>query len=200
MVCKQFHNIKCNLKHFYKKITIYKNSFVINTFSLMPNFYCKRGIKHIFRAWLHWLSFGLFFWPDNFVFIILYLTNIIELIFTYYYLIDTFLLKTVIFVLFSSGEMILNPFVIYSPFFIWIFFCIFFLLFICVDRVFVVAEKEIHQLSQSPLEVQIQMLLGCERVNEALTLLDGVQSLLPEDSYKVKKKKKVMTERWTGWL
>lgn len=62
----------------------------------------------------------------------------------------------------------------------------------CTDSVFVVAEREIHRLSQSPLEVQIEKLLECEQVNEALTLLDGVQGLLPKDSYKVKKKK--MTE------
>lgn len=64
------------------------------------------------------------------------------------------------------------------------------------DSVFVVAEREIHRLSQSPPEVQIQKLLGCERVNEALTLLDGVQSLLPEDSYKNLHRSIVCTSGW----
>ncbi|KAF4083665.1 hypothetical protein AMELA_G00119340 [Ameiurus melas] len=64
------------------------------------------------------------------------------------------------------------------------------------DSVFVVAERKIHRLSQSPPEVQIQKLLGCERVNEALTLLDGVQSLLPEDSYKNLHRSIVCTSGW----
>ncbi|MCI4382975.1 hypothetical protein PGIGA_G00021030 [Pangasianodon gigas] len=64
------------------------------------------------------------------------------------------------------------------------------------DSVFVVAEREIHRLSQSPLEAQIRKLLGCERVNEALTLLDGVQSLLPEDSYKNLHRSIVCTSGW----
>ncbi|KAM9465991.1 transforming growth factor-beta receptor-associated protein 1 [Clarias gariepinus] len=64
------------------------------------------------------------------------------------------------------------------------------------DSVFVVAEQEIHQLSQSPLELQVQKLLGCERVNEALTLLDGVQSLLPNTSYKSLHSSIVCTNGW----
>ncbi|KAK3563507.1 hypothetical protein QTP86_030377, partial [Hemibagrus guttatus] len=65
-----------------------------------------------------------------------------------------------------------------------------------LDGVFVVGEREIRRLWQSPPEVQIQKLLGCERVNEALTLLDGVQSLLPEDSYKNLRRSIVCTSGW----
>ncbi|KAG7327970.1 hypothetical protein KOW79_007914 [Hemibagrus wyckioides] len=64
------------------------------------------------------------------------------------------------------------------------------------DGVFVVGEREIRRLWQSPPEVQIQKLLGCEQVTEALTLLDGVQSLLPEDSYKNLRRSIVCTSGW----
>ncbi|XP_052009055.1 transforming growth factor-beta receptor-associated protein 1 [Xyrauchen texanus] len=50
--------------------------------------------------------------------------------------------------------------------------------------VFVVAEKEIYQLSPVPMEDQIHELVSRERVDEALTLLDRVQDLLPKESYK----------------
>ncbi|XP_051724984.1 transforming growth factor-beta receptor-associated protein 1 isoform X1 [Ctenopharyngodon idella] len=52
------------------------------------------------------------------------------------------------------------------------------------ESVFVVADKEIHRLSPVPLEDQIQELVKRQRVDEALTLLDRVQDLLPMDSYK----------------
>ncbi|XP_060736444.1 transforming growth factor-beta receptor-associated protein 1 [Tachysurus vachellii] len=64
------------------------------------------------------------------------------------------------------------------------------------DGVFVVGDREIRRLSQSPPEAQIQKLLGCERVNEALALLDGVQSLLPEDTYKDLHTSIICTSGW----
>lgn len=47
-------------------------------------------------------------------------------------------------------------------------------------------ERDIFSLTLVPLEDQIQALMGYERVEEALLLLDGVQSHFPLDSYKVK--------------
>ncbi|XP_073683447.1 transforming growth factor-beta receptor-associated protein 1 [Garra rufa] len=52
------------------------------------------------------------------------------------------------------------------------------------ECVFVVADKEIHRLSPVPLEDQIQELVKSQRVDEALTLLERLQDLLPKDSYK----------------
>ncbi|RXN08852.1 transforming growth factor-beta receptor-associated 1-like protein [Labeo rohita] len=52
------------------------------------------------------------------------------------------------------------------------------------ESIFVVADKEIHRLSPVPLEDQIQELVKSQRVDEALTLLDRLQDLLPKDSYK----------------
>ncbi|XP_077095253.1 transforming growth factor-beta receptor-associated protein 1 [Siphateles boraxobius] len=52
------------------------------------------------------------------------------------------------------------------------------------ESIFVVADKEIHRLSPVPLEDQIQDLVKRQRVDEALTLLDRVQDLLPNDLYK----------------
>ncbi|XP_030636772.1 transforming growth factor-beta receptor-associated protein 1 [Chanos chanos] len=51
------------------------------------------------------------------------------------------------------------------------------------ENVYVIAEREIHCLTPIALGDQIQALTGCERVDEALVLLDGVQALLPKDSY-----------------
>ncbi|KAI5610824.1 transforming growth factor-beta receptor-associated protein 1-like, partial [Silurus asotus] len=64
------------------------------------------------------------------------------------------------------------------------------------DAVFVVEEREIHRLSQSPLEGQIRKLLELERVNEAHTLLEGVHSILPEDSYKNLHSSIICTSGW----
>ncbi|XP_049319296.1 transforming growth factor-beta receptor-associated protein 1 [Astyanax mexicanus] len=65
------------------------------------------------------------------------------------------------------------------------------------ENVLVAAEREIHCLSQTPLEDQIEGLLGRERADEALTLLDGVRALLPEDSYKDLHRSIICT---SGWL
>ncbi|XP_072546340.1 transforming growth factor-beta receptor-associated protein 1 [Salminus brasiliensis] len=64
------------------------------------------------------------------------------------------------------------------------------------ENVLVVAEREIHCLSQTSLEDQIQGLLGRERADEALTLLDGVQALLPQDSYKDLHRSIICTSGW----
>ncbi|TSV68157.1 Transforming growth factor-beta receptor-associated protein 1 [Bagarius yarrelli] len=64
------------------------------------------------------------------------------------------------------------------------------------DCVFVVTDREIHRLSQTPLELQIQKLVTCERVNEALILLDGVQALLPQDLYENMHRSIVCTSGW----
>lgn len=55
------------------------------------------------------------------------------------------------------------------------------------DGVLVFTERDIFSLSLVPLEEQIQTLVGHERVEEALLLLDGVQSHRPVDSHKVKR-------------
>uniref|UniRef100_A0A665WRN6 Si:ch211-266g18.9 n=1 Tax=Echeneis naucrates TaxID=173247 RepID=A0A665WRN6_ECHNA len=52
------------------------------------------------------------------------------------------------------------------------------------DGVLVFTERDIFNLSLVPIEEQIQALVGDERVEEALLLLDGVQSRCPLDSYK----------------
>ncbi|XP_026161773.1 transforming growth factor-beta receptor-associated protein 1 isoform X1 [Mastacembelus armatus] len=52
------------------------------------------------------------------------------------------------------------------------------------DGVLVFTERDIFSLCLVPLEEQIQALVGHERVEEALLLLDGVQSHHPLDSYK----------------
>ncbi|XP_008275130.1 transforming growth factor-beta receptor-associated protein 1 [Stegastes partitus] len=52
------------------------------------------------------------------------------------------------------------------------------------DGVLVFTERDVLSLSLVPLEEQIQALVGHERVEEALLLLDGVQSRRPLDSYK----------------
>ncbi|XP_071758329.2 transforming growth factor-beta receptor-associated protein 1 [Centroberyx gerrardi] len=52
------------------------------------------------------------------------------------------------------------------------------------DGVLVFTERDIFSLSLVPLEEQIQALVGHERAEEALSLLDGVQSHLPLHSYK----------------
>ncbi|XP_017579553.2 transforming growth factor-beta receptor-associated protein 1 isoform X1 [Pygocentrus nattereri] len=67
------------------------------------------------------------------------------------------------------------------------------------ESVLVVAEREIHWLSQTPLQDQIQGLLRCERADEALTLLDGVQALLPEDSYKNLHRSVICTSGWINF-
>ncbi|XP_076834766.1 transforming growth factor-beta receptor-associated protein 1 isoform X3 [Brachyhypopomus gauderio] len=64
------------------------------------------------------------------------------------------------------------------------------------ESVFVVAEREVRLLSQTALEDQIQGLLGLERVEEASTLLDGVQALLPGDCYKDLQRKIACTSGW----
>ncbi|KAI4882914.1 hypothetical protein NFI96_021489 [Prochilodus magdalenae] len=64
------------------------------------------------------------------------------------------------------------------------------------ESVLVVAEREIHWLSQTPLQDQIQSLLRYERADEALTLLEGVQALLPEDSYKDLHRRVICTSGW----
>ncbi|XP_067099420.1 transforming growth factor-beta receptor-associated protein 1 [Osmerus mordax] len=51
------------------------------------------------------------------------------------------------------------------------------------DGVYVFTEREVIFLSMVPLEEQIQTLAGCERVQEALALLGGVQHQLLQDSY-----------------
>uniref|UniRef100_A0A3P8T7D0 Si:ch211-266g18.9 n=1 Tax=Amphiprion percula TaxID=161767 RepID=A0A3P8T7D0_AMPPE len=48
----------------------------------------------------------------------------------------------------------------------------------------VFTERDVFSLSLVPFEEQIQALVGHERVEEALLLLDGVQSHRPLDSYK----------------
>ncbi|XP_026886661.2 transforming growth factor-beta receptor-associated protein 1 isoform X1 [Electrophorus electricus] len=67
------------------------------------------------------------------------------------------------------------------------------------ESVFVVAEQQIHCLSQTPLGDQVQSLLEHERVEEALTLLDGVQALLPGDCYKELHRKIVRTSGWINF-
>ncbi|XP_039993526.1 transforming growth factor-beta receptor-associated protein 1 [Xiphias gladius] len=52
------------------------------------------------------------------------------------------------------------------------------------DGVLVFTERDIFSLRLLPFEEQIQALVGHERVEEALLLLDGVQSRFPHDSYK----------------
>ncbi|KAM9842920.1 transforming growth factor-beta receptor-associated protein 1 [Aulostomus maculatus] len=52
------------------------------------------------------------------------------------------------------------------------------------DGVLVFTERDIFSLSLVPLEEQIQALVGHQRVEEALLLLDGIQSRSPLDSYK----------------
>ncbi|XP_029900747.1 transforming growth factor-beta receptor-associated protein 1 [Myripristis murdjan] len=52
------------------------------------------------------------------------------------------------------------------------------------DGALVFTERDIISLSLVPLEEQIQALVRHDRVEEALLLLDGVQSHLPLDSYK----------------
>ncbi|XP_062252481.1 transforming growth factor-beta receptor-associated protein 1 [Platichthys flesus] len=52
------------------------------------------------------------------------------------------------------------------------------------DGVLVFTERDIFSLRLVPFEEQIQALVGHERVEEALLLLDGVQSRRPLDSYK----------------
>ncbi|XP_056250471.1 transforming growth factor-beta receptor-associated protein 1 [Seriola aureovittata] len=52
------------------------------------------------------------------------------------------------------------------------------------DGVLVFTERDIFSLSLVPFKEQIQALVGQERVEEALLLLDGVQSSCPLDSYK----------------
>ncbi|TKS86772.1 Transforming growth factor-beta receptor-associated protein 1 [Collichthys lucidus] len=51
------------------------------------------------------------------------------------------------------------------------------------DGVLVFTERDIFSLRLVPLEEQIQALVKLERVEEALLLLDGVQSSCPIDSY-----------------
>lgn len=53
------------------------------------------------------------------------------------------------------------------------------------DGVLVFTERDIFCLSLVPFKEQIQALVGHERIEEALMLLDGVQSRYPLDSYKV---------------
>ena len=50
----------------------------------------------------------------------------------------------------------------------------------------VFTERDVFSLSLVPFDEQIRELLGHDRVEEALLLLDGVQSYYPLDSYKVK--------------
>ncbi|XP_035466840.1 transforming growth factor-beta receptor-associated protein 1 isoform X1 [Scophthalmus maximus] len=52
------------------------------------------------------------------------------------------------------------------------------------DGALVFTERDIFSLRPVPVEEQIQALVGHERVEEALLLLDGVQSQRPLDSYK----------------
>ncbi|XP_071354087.1 transforming growth factor-beta receptor-associated protein 1 [Trachinotus anak] len=52
------------------------------------------------------------------------------------------------------------------------------------DGVLVFTERDIFSLSLVPFEEQIQALVGHDRVEEALLLLDGVQSRCPLDSHK----------------
>ncbi|XP_069392114.1 transforming growth factor-beta receptor-associated protein 1 isoform X2 [Paralichthys olivaceus] len=52
------------------------------------------------------------------------------------------------------------------------------------DGVLAFTERDIFSLRLVPVEEQIQALVGQERVEEALLLLDGVQSRCPLDSYK----------------
>ncbi|KAJ8377340.1 hypothetical protein AAFF_G00261250 [Aldrovandia affinis] len=52
------------------------------------------------------------------------------------------------------------------------------------ESVFVFSEREVHCLSPVPLQEQIRALVASERVDEALSFVQGVESLLPEDSYK----------------
>ncbi|XP_028293777.1 transforming growth factor-beta receptor-associated protein 1 [Gouania willdenowi] len=52
------------------------------------------------------------------------------------------------------------------------------------DGVLVFTERDIFSLALVPLEEQIHSLVGHERLEEALMLLDGVQSHRPLDSYK----------------
>ncbi|XP_073784424.1 transforming growth factor-beta receptor-associated protein 1 isoform X3 [Danio rerio] len=52
------------------------------------------------------------------------------------------------------------------------------------ESVFIVTDKEIQRLSPVPLEDQIHELVNRQRVEEALTLLERLQHLLPRDSYK----------------
>ncbi|XP_069563263.1 transforming growth factor-beta receptor-associated protein 1 [Brachyistius frenatus] len=52
------------------------------------------------------------------------------------------------------------------------------------DGVLVFTERDIFSLSLVPFEEQIQALVGHERAEEALLLLDGVQSRRPLDSHK----------------
>ncbi|XP_066500356.1 transforming growth factor-beta receptor-associated protein 1 [Hoplias malabaricus] len=64
------------------------------------------------------------------------------------------------------------------------------------EGVFVVCEREIHCLTQSPLEDQVEGLLANERLDEALTLLDGVQTRLPPDSYENMHRNIICTSGW----
>ncbi|XP_026196254.1 transforming growth factor-beta receptor-associated protein 1 isoform X2 [Anabas testudineus] len=57
-------------------------------------------------------------------------------------------------------------------------------LFSIPDGVLVFTDRDIFSLRLVPLEEQIQTLVGHERFEEALLLLDGVQSHRPLDSYK----------------
>ncbi|KAM9356388.1 transforming growth factor-beta receptor-associated protein 1 [Pholidichthys leucotaenia] len=52
------------------------------------------------------------------------------------------------------------------------------------DGMLVFTERDVFSLSLVPLEEQIQTLVGHERVEEALFLLEGVQNHRPLDSYK----------------
>lgn len=54
------------------------------------------------------------------------------------------------------------------------------------DGVLAFTDKDISSLRLMPFEEQIQALVELERFEEALLLLDGVQSHRPTDSYKVK--------------
>ncbi|XP_047466279.1 transforming growth factor-beta receptor-associated protein 1 isoform X2 [Mugil cephalus] len=61
------------------------------------------------------------------------------------------------------------------------------------DGVLVFTEGDIFSLSLVPLEEQIQTLAGHERVEEALSLLEGVQSHRPVDSHKWQELHKAIT-------
>jgi hypothetical protein len=54
------------------------------------------------------------------------------------------------------------------------------------EGVLVFTDRQIWALSLVPLQEQVQALVICQRLDEALFLLDGVQSHLPQHSYEVK--------------
>ena len=54
------------------------------------------------------------------------------------------------------------------------------------EGVLVFSDRQIWAVSLVPLQEQVQALVSCQRLDEAFSLLDGVQSRLPQHSYEVK--------------